>query len=498
MSTRPWVVVLGSFLLAGVGCSSAPHGSGPEGVGVSRSALGGVTWIDAVGVNVVGSSLTKTAADGWGDAGASTTQSLGGDGNTQFTTAEATTYKMAGLSHLVTDANYTDIDFGVFLESDGTLGVFEGGAYVGTFGTYAANDVFTIQVTGSKVTFLQNGTLFYTSSKTPTLPLVFVASLYSNGATINDVTLVASSGGITWTDLVGVDTVGNSLTSIAADGWGDAGGASVESLSGDGTVQFTTAETTTYKIAGLTHAVTDSSYDDIDFGIFLAGDGSVGVFEDGTEVGSFGTYAANDVFTVQVTGSQVTYLQNGTVFYTSTKTPTLPLVFDATLYSDGATVNAVVLAVASGGGTWTDVVGVEATNTGLTKNTPDGWNAGAATTASLSGNGTVQFSTAEANTYKMAGLTHAVTDSSYDDIDFGVFLESDGTLGIFEDGTYVGTFGSYRASDAFTVQVSGTQVSYLQNGTVFYTSTKTPTLPLVFVASLYSDGATVQGVTLTP
>jgi hypothetical protein len=89
-------------------------------------------------------------------------------------------------------------------------------------------------------------------------------------------------------------------------------------------------------------------------------------------------------------------------------------------------------------------VGVTVAGQGLSKSGQGGWDAGASTTASFSGDGTVQFTTAEASTYKMAGLTHAVTDSSYADIDYGVFLEADGSIGIFEDGTTRACFLAYR------------------------------------------------------
>ena len=37
------------------------------------------------------------------------------------------------------------------------------------------------------------------------------------------------------------------------------------------------------------------------------------------------------------------YSKNGTVFYTSTKTPTYPLLVDAALYTQGATLNSAVI-----------------------------------------------------------------------------------------------------------------------------------------------------------
>ena len=50
---------------------------------------------------------------------------------------------------------------------------------------------------------------------------------------------------VTWTDTVGVSAAGNDLTKTAPQTAFNAGAVSVESLSGDGFVEFTTGEATT-------------------------------------------------------------------------------------------------------------------------------------------------------------------------------------------------------------------------------------------------------------
>jgi hypothetical protein len=59
-----------------------------------------VTWANVVGISANGNSLTKTAGSGWGNAGASSSQSIAsGDGYVQFTASETTTSRMIGLSN---------------------------------------------------------------------------------------------------------------------------------------------------------------------------------------------------------------------------------------------------------------------------------------------------------------------------------------------------------------------------------------------------------------
>jgi hypothetical protein len=433
--------------------------------------------------------MTKTGTTGW-NSGAVSLGTLAGDGYAQFTTAEATTDKVAGLSVTDPAQNYAAIDFGLDLTSAGALNVIEDGAFVFTGGTYAANDVLKVQVSGAQVTYLKNGTLVYTSTKSPTLPLFFGTSLYTPGATINSFSLVPSS--LVWTDAVGVTTSGASMTKTGAAGW-NAGAASLGSLSGNGFVQFTTAEATTDKVAGLSAADPAQNYAAVDFGINLTSSGGLNVIEDGAFVFTGGTYAANDVLKVQVSGTTVTYLKNNSVIYTSTKSATFPLLFGTSLFTTGATITGVALSQ----GFWQDAVGVSTSGSSMTKTGAFGWNSGAASFSTLTGNGNVQFTTAEATSDKVAGLSATDPVQNYAAIDFGLDLTSTGGVNVIEDGLFAFTGGTYAANDVFNIQLAGSIVLYLKNGTVLYSSTKTPTFPLLFGTSMYTPGGTVNSVTFS-
>jgi hypothetical protein len=190
----------------------------------------------------------------------------------------------------------------------------------------------------------------------------------------------------------------------------------------------------------------------------------------------------------------VTYLQNGSPLYTSTKGPTPPLLAATSLYSTGATVNNVVVVSSP----WEDAVGVSFSGQSVTKTGPSGWNAGAATVASLTGDGYAQFTTAEATTDKMVGLSHADPAQDQFAIDFALYLSSAAGVAVYEDGVWRTSPGAYAAGDVFRIQVAGSQVTYLQNGKLLYTSAKVPTHPLLFGAALYTPGATVNNVVVAP
>jgi Calx-beta domain/Divergent InlB B-repeat domain len=159
----------------------------------------------------------------------------------------------------------------------------------------------------------------------------------------DDVVPGATPQPVVWTSLVGVSASGSSLIKTTATGV-DSGAISVQQIpSGDGYVEITASETNSYRMFGFSNGNTDASYADIDFGLDLA-PGTLYVFEKGVNKGSFGSYATGDLLRVAVVGGVVKYSRNGTVFYTSTQTPSYPLLVDTWLYYVGATLNNAVIA----------------------------------------------------------------------------------------------------------------------------------------------------------
>jgi YD repeat-containing protein len=149
------------------------------------ATLQSVTWTNTAGVSVNGNSLTKTAATGWGNAGASSTQSIAsGDGYVEVTATETNTARLFGFSHADTDQSWPSINFGIDLDVSGSAYVFEFGNNRGNFGPYAPGDKFQVAIVGGVVKYKKNGTVFYTSNLTPTYPLVVDTALNENGCTL--------------------------------------------------------------------------------------------------------------------------------------------------------------------------------------------------------------------------------------------------------------------------------------------------------------------------
>lgn len=184
------------------------------------------TWTNMVGVSASGNNLTKTAASGWGNGGAVSTQSIAsGDGYAEFGTGSLD-YGMYGLSHGDTDLGYPDIDYAFYTERDGgRVYVFENGVNRGLVGTFVDGDRLRVAVEGGVVKYRKNGTtLLYSSTVAPTYPLLIDTSLYSSNNTLTNVVISGnlSGGGLKYVfqDLQGstrltLNNAGSSSTIIA-------------------------------------------------------------------------------------------------------------------------------------------------------------------------------------------------------------------------------------------------------------------------------------------
>jgi hypothetical protein len=118
--------------------------------------------------------------------------------------------------------------------------------------------------------------------------------------------------------------------------------------------------------------------------------------------------------------------------------------------------------------------------------------AGAVSQQMLSGDGSVQFSPGETNTFWFAGLTRRTDAPQHADMDFAFRFNGAGQTDVVENGTYKGGDTSYAPGDLFRIAIVAGRVQYLKNGTVVYQSQQQPRVPLAFALSLGTPGATVR------
>jgi hypothetical protein len=149
-----------------------------------------VVWTALVGVTANGSTLTKTASSGWGNAGAVSTKALqSGNGYVEVTALERNSHRIFGLANGNSNNGAQDVEFGIHLNNNGTAFVREGGVKRGPTVNYRRNDTFRVAVDAGAVKYSQNGVVFYTSLLAPTYPLLVDTALNTQGSTIGSATI---------------------------------------------------------------------------------------------------------------------------------------------------------------------------------------------------------------------------------------------------------------------------------------------------------------------
>jgi hypothetical protein len=274
------------------------------------------------------------------------------------------------------------------ISSVGSAGVTASGATI----NWTTNEASDAQVEYGTSTGYGSSTPLNTSmvtSHSVALSGLAAATLYhyrvksrdaaGNPATSGDFTLTTSSSGggggggttgrlsVIWTNLVNSVANGNSLQKIGGfTDTPDAGArGQVVLSSGDGYFEFTATETNKTRFCGLTRTASGTDYTAIDFALKLTGSGVVEVRENNSYK-SESSYSAGDVFKIAVEAGRVKYYKNGALLYTSTRTPSYPLIVDASLIGIGATVtNAMIGATGSGLLAFVDGPGLMSAGDGL-------------------------------------------------------------------------------------------------------------------------------------
>jgi len=318
-----------------------------------------VVWTVPRGsLSINANSLVKPSAAGIPSGAISNASITTGSGYVQFTAGETTTYKMLGLNNGDQSAAYTDIAYAIYLYA-GTVYVFEKGVFKFTMpGTYVAGDQFRISVESlaglpPTVKYYRNyvagAAPFYTSTITPVYPLFVDTSMYSAGATLQDVVLAGADQQVVWSQggSSGVTTGLGIVQKTASPGW-NAGSVSTQAmLSGDGYVEFTATEASLGKRFGLSRANPGHNYNDIDFQFSFPAAGTsddmaVEEYFQGSPIGparTFALYAVGDRFRIGIEGGLVTYRRNGVLLYqnpTPLNPSDFPLLIDTSMYDTGA------------------------------------------------------------------------------------------------------------------------------------------------------------------
>lgn len=163
------------------------------------------TLVDQVEVTASGNQISTThSTSGWGNSGFASSKVIQRDGYVEWRVSSTNKYFMVGLSSDNPNANYTTIDYALYMRA-GELRVYESGSNKGTFGTYQTDDIFRIERYGDTVRYLHNNELVYTSTVTNTQSLMVDAAFSSTGSIIEDLRIEDADAVVKATPLQTID-----------------------------------------------------------------------------------------------------------------------------------------------------------------------------------------------------------------------------------------------------------------------------------------------------
>jgi len=301
-----------------------------------------ISWTDGVGVSIVGNSVTKNTAAGWGNAGAASINRLPNntDGTIEYIITSLNRGQFVfGFSDVNSDNQFYHIDYSFHLTSTTLSYIRLNGTSVLTFNV-ALGDTLRIKRIGTDIVFERNNDIIYTANNALLSSLIADVSIYSNAGYVND--LKVSFGNPvtatpTWSNQVGVTVAGNTVTKTASSGYGNAWVTSTEILAAgaDGWAEFTLDAFNQERAFGLLDQNLDNSYTSIDFG-FLTFGANVYVYENGTNMATVSSPQLNDVFRVERIGSTIYWKRNGTTVYMESDSYQGALQMFATIKTTGA------------------------------------------------------------------------------------------------------------------------------------------------------------------
>jgi RHS repeat-associated protein len=154
-------------------------------------------WKDMLNTKTSLNKLIRSGgSQGWNTSGAASVQQLaaGEDGWIEFTTSEYNVARMIGFSDQNTNADYTTMDYAIYLQNNGRVNVYENGSSrLTTPPAFSVGDVFRIERINGAVKFYHNGNVLHPSTVPSSTALMADVAFYPVAATALDVRISARS-----------------------------------------------------------------------------------------------------------------------------------------------------------------------------------------------------------------------------------------------------------------------------------------------------------------
>ena len=185
-SVYSWTLIRGSDGSNGADGSNGLNGSnGQDGVSANANLHLGLVATGAVNIDETGQVISKAGGVGGWDSQVYST--LGFNGAAVATVVVAGGSKGAWMFGIgqdpTTNASFNSIDYALYPQSNGTLGIYENGSSRGNFGTYTEDDVLSVIYDGRSVKYLKNGLVLRELTLSAGRTMYFDSSFHTNART---------------------------------------------------------------------------------------------------------------------------------------------------------------------------------------------------------------------------------------------------------------------------------------------------------------------------
>lgn len=433
-----------------------------------------VQWQESKNLTIdQNSSVTSTSDNSYAST-AYSVQSIKSGSNGFFEFTQRNMYGLIGLSESPTGIGYEMIDYAIQLWGGNEVYVVESNIQRGTKTSWETGDVFRITKEESVITYSKNGTVFYTSTVAVSADL-YVDFAFGLEGTGFDMPIIENSCTeiILWEEQTEVNVSTNSSITSTSDGSYASSAYSSQSIDNtdDGYFEFT--QRNMYGLVGLSSDPQGGGYQTINYAIQLWGGNDVHVVESNVQRGTKTSWITGDVFRISKEGNTISYLKNGVPFYTSTVLVSTDLYADFAFGLEGTGFdNPVFGSNCQEISFWQELVEITTKSDGSVTSTSDGSYASSAYSIQTIGsdkNGFFEFT--QRNMYGLVGLSSNPQGGGYTNINYAIQLWGGNDVHVVESNVQRGTKTSWKKGDVFRIEKTGDEITYLKNGTVFYTST---------------------------
>jgi hypothetical protein len=215
----------------------------------------------------------------------------------------------------------------------------------------------------------------------------------------------------------------------------------------------------------------------------------------GTQLGDLYATGFSDITSSGVTGLNSSFFRRSQLQSITINNPQKYLTSGSGIYSNNIRIN--FPSVNSIPENITPVTMSVAGNT-FTKLAADGWpptnDAQAYSSVGYSKNMFAEATANATNKYVMFALNSDQTaDASYSSLDYAWYFNADGTTSIYEDGNYMGAYGTYNTSTKLRINYDGSWITYLKDNVIMKaTPAKSLNQTLYFDSAFYSNGASIN------